>query len=168
MGSTFRVSVPVNTEIHPQRVTSFTLPTASELNFCSVLMLDDDPTILNIVTRYLENYNVIVRTTTTMDGAIDLVRKEIFDVILLDYNLSSDLTGLDVVNQLFPYINTETTHLVMLTADATEETKQKVRARGLYLLHKPITQQGLIYGLKQIIGDMELASSIQGSHKDRM
>ena len=68
-----------------------------------VLAVDDDPTDLDIIKRHLETVRLptysLVHAKTSME-ALKRLATESFDAALIDYRLSGDMNGLDLVKRI--------------------------------------------------------------------
>lgn len=62
----------------------------------TVLVVDDEPSILITIKRALEQDGLVVTTAETGTGAISLLDDEIFDAIICDYGLP-DMDGIEVI-----------------------------------------------------------------------
>jgi DNA-binding response OmpR family regulator len=95
----------------------------------TVLVVDDEPSIVEVVRVTLEDDRV--RVVVAGDGAEALAAAgtERPDLILLDVNLP-DLSGLEVCRRLRADARTQDTKIVMLTAAAQREDVERGRAVG--------------------------------------
>ena len=64
-----------------------------------VLVVDDEPALLNVVGRMVERLGYTARTTLTGRDAIRIVAQEDIDILLLDVVLR-DMTIVEVVNRI--------------------------------------------------------------------
>ncbi len=64
----------------------------------TILVIDDDAEIVKLITRQLTNEGYAVIGVTTLSNAINLVDGEDpFDLLLTDYQLRADWTGVDLI-----------------------------------------------------------------------
>ncbi|MDQ1682959.1 MAG: hypothetical protein QOH99_1500 [Frankiaceae bacterium] len=77
-----------------------------------VLVVDDDPTITDVVSRYLTKAGFVVSTAADGPSALDLVRRTQPDLVVLDLMLPG-MSGLEVCRELRA---TTTVAVLMLTA----------------------------------------------------
>jgi DNA-binding response OmpR family regulator len=66
----------------------------------------------------------------------------VVDVILADYHLGEDMDGLQAVAHLGTQVAT-LPPVVIITADGSTDLKQRARALGYPLLHKPVRPAAL-------------------------
>ena len=88
----------------------------------TVLVVDDEPSILRAVTAALQARNYAVLTATTGEAAIDLVASRHPEVVVLDLGLP-DVDGVDVCARLRDFSDVP---IVVLSAEGSEA--RKVRA----------------------------------------
>jgi DNA-binding response OmpR family regulator len=95
----------------------------------TVLVVDDEPSIVELVRVTLEDDRV--RVVTAADGAeaLDAVLTDRPDLVLLDVNLP-DLSGLEVCRRLRADARTRGTKIVMLTAAAQRDDVERGQAAG--------------------------------------
>jgi len=110
----------------------------------SILVVDDDSSILELLNEVLSSAGFFVKTTCSVNEAISVVESEVFDLILLDYILP-DGNGLD-------FIKTTTKNsiaipqVIMLTSANDEETIGEAFANGIVdFMPKPINTLILIH-----------------------
>ena len=98
-GATFNISIPIRKEI-VQNVVSSSKPIRNKITKkLRVLVVDDEKDICEILERFLTTDGHIVKTVNNGAEAIDLARKEQFDLVLSDL-VMPDNTGYDVVMAL--------------------------------------------------------------------
>src|ERR1700728_3222226 len=90
----------------------------------NVLVVDDDKDFLRIVQKVLEAGNFSVVTTTDAMGALELLQKEIFDLILSDANMPGG-SGFDLVRTVRRNPDTAMIPIAMLTGRREKEDIQK-------------------------------------------
>lgn len=124
----------------------------------TILVVDDEPTILEVVELYLrrEGFQVI----TAMDGmaALQAYRKQAFDLIVLDLMLPG-LNGLEVLRQIR---SERDLPIIMLTARG-EETDRVV---GLELgaddyVTKPFSNRELVARVKAVLRRTQTKEAVQ-------
>jgi signal transduction histidine kinase len=123
-----------------------------------VLAVDDEPGMREGVKRTLQTYvvdipeineevNFEVSLTETGEEAVECIRAQAPDILLLDYKLPG-ITGLDVLNQTSELSTTMLT--IMITAYASIETAVTATKRGAYdFLPKPFTPADLKHTVRK-------------------
>jgi CheY-like chemotaxis protein len=98
-GATFNISIPIRNEM-AQKVVSPSKPIRDKITKkLRILVVDDEKDICEILERFLTTDGHIVKTVNNGAEAIDLARKEQFDLVLSDL-VMPDNTGYDVVMAL--------------------------------------------------------------------
>ena len=85
----------------------------------SVLVVDDDPDVCDLVTYKLEQTGFDVRRANDGDGALREVARQIPDLVLLDIMMPG-ITGLEVLQRWRAEAATAAMPVILLTAKAQE------------------------------------------------
>ena len=121
-----------------------------------VLIVDDDRDTSELVRQALNGMGFQVRTALSGRRAMQLVREEKPDLILLDLKLPGDMDGYQVLTQLKRSMGTASIPVIVITGSLTdEEIKQKkVLALGAdRFLTKPFEIDDLIAEIRQFMGE---------------
>ncbi|HNV83587.1 MAG TPA: PAS-domain containing protein [Arenimonas sp.] len=133
-GTVFALDVP---RIAAQLVLAEPAPVSGpEAPHSRVLVVDNDPDVLRAMQVLLSGWRCEVLAARTADEAELLVETLPPDLMLLDYHLDANLTGLVLRQRLTARIGERPT--VVITADHSEAVRQAVAASGCQLLHKPL------------------------------
>jgi two-component system response regulator ResD len=122
----------------------------------SVLVVDDEPTIAEVVSRYLEHAGYDVRTAGDGDLALRLANDSLPDLVVLDLMLPG-LTGLEVMRRLRD-IDRDRVAVILLTAKGDESD----RVVGLRLgaddyIVKPFSPAELVARVDAVLRRMDTA-----------
>jgi two-component system response regulator ResD len=122
----------------------------------SVLVVDDEPTIAEVVSRYLEHAGYDVRTAGDGDLALRLANDSRPDLVVLDLMLPG-LTGLEVMRRLRD-IDRDRVAVILLTAKGDESD----RVVGLRLgaddyIVKPFSPTELVARVDAVLRRMDTA-----------
>jgi DNA-binding response OmpR family regulator len=114
----------------------------------SVLVVDDEPGIIEIASAYLRKDGFAVRTATTGQRAIDAVATQMPDLIVLDLMLP-DISGEEVCASLRRH---SAVPILMLTAKSAEADRLRGLALGAddYLV-KPFSPRELVARVRAIL-----------------
>jgi len=96
------------------------------MNRLRVLVADDDPSILRLLSANLKARNFNVIPCINGEEAIGMVEKEIIDLIILDINMPR-LDGIEVLKRIRSW---DKTPVIMLSARADEKDKVKCLELG--------------------------------------
>jgi DNA-binding response OmpR family regulator len=110
----------------------------------TVLIVDDEPHIVDLVRVTLEDEQVRVVAAADGTGALDLAARLDPDLVLLDVNLP-DLSGLEVCRRLRADPRSAGARIVMLTAAAQQDDVARGLAAGAdQYLTKPFSPVRLL------------------------
>jgi Na+/proline symporter/signal transduction histidine kinase/ActR/RegA family two-component response regulator len=140
-GSRFAVRVP-RAESAISRRRANVHPVSNEQLPLTVLCLDNDPAILDGMRALLQRWGVDCRTALDVAQAKQELRRGRIDLVLADFHLGEDLDGLQALQQLRAEVG-ELPPVAMITADGSSELKQRARALGYPILHKPVRPAAL-------------------------
>jgi DNA-binding NtrC family response regulator len=117
------------------------------------LVVDDEPAICRALRRHLEGMRHSVHTTCSAMDAIGAFEREHFALAVIDYELNTSLTGLDVGRHA-----PDDTALIILTGYDPEPLKAYRRRppRGyLAILHKPLDLSDFFQHVQKAERDQE-------------
>ncbi|EXJ09347.1 Virulence sensor protein BvgS precursor [Nitrincola nitratireducens] len=122
------------------------------LNGIHVLVIDNEPKILEGMNALLEGWSCHVLTALNADSAEQAIRERNFtpDIILADYHLSDVHTGVMALEQLSELWRQPVPSIV-ITADRTEAVKDEIEQIGAQLLTKPIKPAALRAMINKLI-----------------
>lgn len=136
-GSRFSVSAPVCAA--PQPVTTErSLPSDLPSSF-HVLCVDNEPSILDAMAQLLKGWGLSTVTATNRADAEAAAAIRRPDLVLADYHLQNNETGLDVLQQLCG----ADTKGALITADSSVELAERAKALGFPVLRKPVRPAAL-------------------------
>ncbi|MEY2168937.1 MULTISPECIES: PAS domain-containing hybrid sensor histidine kinase/response regulator [unclassified Rhodanobacter] len=157
-GSCFAIVVPRAAAAPPRRQAVHRGGSDEQLPL-TVLCLDDDAAILDGMRALLGRWGVDCRTAHDVAAAAAELRRGPVDLILADYHLADDVDGLQALQQLRA-ARDPLPPAALITADGSSELKQRARALGYPLLHKPVKPAALRALLTALVRKQgELASS---------
>jgi len=154
-GSTFTLDLPL-APADRMNVAPKAPPAALPDGKVRVLAIEDDPPTRRLLVRSLA-YHDRFELTTAMDGAQGLVRAraDLPQMILLDVNLP-DMNGADVLERLRSDHATRSIPVIVVTADGTSDTRERMLARGAEAV---VTKPFRIGDLYEHIGEVLLAKA---------
>lgn len=102
-----------------------------------VLVVDDEPEHADGIVEALEKSSAKAIAVYKAKDALEIVRKQWFDVVVTDLKLDSDVNGLAILEEVKKH--NPATEVILITAYATIETCKEAIRRGAYdYLVKPI------------------------------
>ncbi|MDE1893509.1 MAG: hybrid sensor histidine kinase/response regulator [Xanthomonadaceae bacterium] len=140
-GSCFAVVVPRNASVPPRRQRVERTGPDKQLPL-TVLCMDNDATILEGMRALLSRWGVDCRLALDVEQARCELMRGAIDLILADFHLADDVDGIEALQQL-QLTCAPLPPVAMITADGSTELKQRARALGYPLLHKPVRPAAL-------------------------
>lgn len=115
-----------------------------------LLIVDDDPAILLIASRFLQQAGFVVLQAGDGAAALELARREKPDALILDC-VMPDLDGPALLQRMRAEIaETSAVPVIFLTADVSPENVEKLRALGAKgVIAKPFKPAGLAAEIKR-------------------
>jgi len=141
-GSCFSITVPRTASVSRKRAPAMARPGGGEQLPLTVLCLDNDDTILDGMQALLGRWGVDCRVAIDLPTALDILSRTHVDLILADYHLSDEMDGLEALRLMGTKV-VPMPPAAMVTADGSTELKQRARALGYPLLHKPVRPAAL-------------------------
>lgn len=124
-----------------------------------ILIVDDDPAILKVLTMRLEAENYAVTSVETFEAALAEQNHQFFDLALIDYQLA-DKTGVRLMEKLHE-IDPELPVIVM-TAYGTIKRAVKTIQKGAHsFLTKPFRESELIHQVKTCLEKKNLVKKVK-------
>jgi Na+/proline symporter/signal transduction histidine kinase len=117
-------------------------PDPSGLHDFSVLVVDNDPSILDAMQALLEQWGVRVLLARCPEEALRLVGTQIVGAVLADFHLGADLDGLALIRRIAD-AGAAGCPAALITADHGAEVARAARRAGIPLLHKPLRPAAL-------------------------
>ena len=117
-----------------------------------ILLIDDDQGILNALSMLLENWGYTVECAGTAEEGLEKYYTNNYDLVISDYRLPNQKTGLDVIKAIKEQDNIPA---VLLTGEADPGKLKEVQTTGTEInykiLNKPVKPASLRFLLKQLL-----------------
>lgn len=111
-------------------------------NRYSVLLVDDEPEILSVLSRVLEDDGFEVMTACSGEGAIEVLSAETFDLIMTDVRMPG-ISGFELIEHIAT-VDSAVKIIVMTGYDSTDMVKQALRTGAYDYLTKPLDDHDAI------------------------
>ncbi len=126
----------------------------------TILVVDDEPNLVDLIRMTLEREDYHVIEADNGYKAIQRLREELPDLVLLDV-MMPEMDGLETLKEIRAFSNIP---VIMLTVRATEQDK----VRGLELgaddyIAKPFSHRELVQRIKAVLRRAEMAPSVHKS-----
>ena len=130
-----------------------------------VLAADDNAVNRMIVGEVLKSHNCKVTLVENGDDALDSLESDQFDLMILDFNMPN-MSGLEVLGIYNALPGTKEIPSIILTADATAETRDKCLASGASaVLTKPVNAAQIISTISELVNVKLKNSAATGKHQ---
>jgi len=135
IGSNFWFEVPLELTSKPKSNTKDN-PISMEnknLQGLKVLLVEDDSMNRFVMAQFFKKWNAQLVEAENGNKAIELLSKEQFDIVLMDLHMP-DLDGIEatrIIRQGSPSIMDSNIPIIALTADVSEDVKEKIRSVGM-------------------------------------
>ena len=133
-GSVFAIDVPMADAIDAAVVI---VPTSlPERAPSCVLVVDNDPSVLTAMVELLSGWGCDVLAAADAQGAGQCLRDRVPDLMIVDYHLDNDATGLELRAVLPPEM--QDIPCIVVSADHSASVRDAVASAGCHLLYKPL------------------------------
>ena len=102
----------------------------------SILVVDDEPSVLFTYRLLLEKQGYDVAGAVTCDEALRSIDARAFDLLLCDLSLDENHTGFEVLE--YARAKNPVVPCILLTGYASADSAQKAQTMDLSVLYKPI------------------------------
>ena len=148
-GSVFRLTLPIATEALPAKQIEWTQNKTLLLN-TRVLVIDDDETVLAGMSHLLREWGFECDTAESIEDALALARAHAPNLVICDYRLREQRTGLDAIAALRGLLG-DVFPALLITGDTAPEPLREAQASGIPLLHKPVSPSQLYRALAEVL-----------------
>jgi len=114
------------------------IPAISNLIGKRLLIVDDDLLVLESTVHILASWGCVMSSADSM-AAVNLLLAEgqEWDLIITDYQLEEDITGLDVIKVIKQHLNSNIP-CILITGNTSQEISKLVALGGDRILYKPV------------------------------
>ena len=121
----------------------------------SILVVDDDAETLDLLREILGDEGYRVVTSASGEEALEIGKRELFDVIISDMRLGANLDGLDVL-RTYKAIQPES-EVILITAFGTMETAiEAVKAGAFDYISKPFKIDEVLLQVERALDNRQL------------
>jgi len=166
-GSRFSIDVPISENVPVSKFKSierkFTQPT-EKLQGLSVMCIDNDLVVLNAMQTLLEGWGCTTTCVTAYKQGVEALERKDYQVILADYRLDYEQTGLDFLKfgqKLCEKSRQVPVQGVLITAEQDKDIEQQSLDSGFHYLAKPVEPAVLKSVMLFLISKMEESESAQ-------
>ena len=104
----------------------------------NILCVDNNIQTLDAMAELMTSWKYNVQVANDIANIDDIIeRKFIADILVVDYQLDNNKTGLDVVDHYFKKVKNNTP-VIFVTANYSDEVSDLISSRGYSIIYKPI------------------------------
>ena len=115
----------------------------------STLVVDDDPSILNLISTFLRDYGYLVVGCSNAREALVALEKKRFDVVLADITMP-EVSGIDLIEKTHT-INKEIPVILMTGDPDLNKAIEAIKKGAFDFIVKPYNPEYLIHSLKKAV-----------------
>jgi two-component system, sensor histidine kinase len=154
-GSVFRIALPL------ARSQPVEQPLALSGNIrlleVNVLVIDDDETVRTGMRQLLQGWGCVCDVAENIEEALTLTQRRTPGLIICDYRLREQRTGVEAIEALRAKLGEELPAL-LITGDTAPGRLREAQASGIPLLHKPVSPGQLYRKLVDVLVEAESQS----------
>lgn len=119
-------------------------------NIHSVLLVENDEVSKLLIQKFIGD-EFVITCVENGEKALEIVKSQIFNLVLMDINLGKGMNGLEVTQALRKMVMYSNTPIVAITAFAIDGDEEEFISKGCsHYLSKPFTKNQLITLLKKV------------------
>ncbi len=122
-----------------------------------VLIIDDDPTFLMMLKNFLEKKGFLARGGISANDALNILKKERFDIILLDFKLP-DKNGIDLLKDI-KEINLDVPVLLMTSYADIKTAVTAIKMGAFDYVSKPVNTDEILATINSALRKYDTSGS---------
>ncbi|MEE2729465.1 MAG: diguanylate cyclase [Pseudomonadota bacterium] len=145
-----------------EHITSWSQKVRLQQTSGSILYVEDNQSTALVVCELLKNSGYKVQQVGTGLAALELMDQHKFDLLLVDYILEGDMTGLELVKTLRTRASPIETPILMLSAQESEDIKVEILRSGANdYLSKVASRDEMLARINNLIRTKRLFEQVQ-------
>jgi signal transduction histidine kinase/CheY-like chemotaxis protein len=149
-GSVFRLSLPIATGQPTEEQGSTPGHDGMKMLNVRVLIIDDDETVRVGMLYLLRGWGCECEAAESIEEALDLARVHTPELVISDYRLREQRSGLEAIAALRGLFGADLPAL-LITGDTAPDRLREAQASGIPMLHKPVSPSQLYHGLVTVL-----------------
>lgn len=140
-GSVFGVIIPDHSDGKIGLLKNDLAPDIKFFDGMNALVVDDETEVLDSISELLKSWHCNVISAVSGTDSVEKLKNTSFrpDIILSDYRLRDNETGMDVINIVNALHSGLAIPSVIITGDTAPERIKEAEASGTKVLHKPVS-----------------------------
>ena len=148
-GSMFRLTLPLATGVCVDNAVVLT-PHKDQLRDVRVLVVDDDEAVRIGTLHLLRDWGCVAEAAQSIEEALVLAGQHAPDVVISDYRLRDQRTGLEAIAALRTVLG-QGLPALLITGDTAPDRLREALSSNIPLLHKPVSPDQLHLGLVNVL-----------------
>jgi len=148
-GSMFRLTLPLATGVCACNALVVT-PHKDQLRGVRVLVVDDDEAVRHGTLHLLRDWGCVAEAAESIEEALVLAGQHAPDVVISDYRLRDQRTGLEAIAALRSLLG-QSLPALLITGDTAPDRLREALRSNIPLLHKPVSPDQLHLGLVAVL-----------------
>lgn len=139
------ITLTLNRTEAAEPASDFSADSSVAMPVCHMLILDDELSILEAMKALLASHGCRVSVACTTDEAMQIAMMDPPDVVLADFRLRGQESGIKAIRKLrqqFPDLPA-----LLISGDTAEDRLKEAQDAGLRLLHKPVSVEVLLQAI---------------------
>jgi CheY-like chemotaxis protein len=125
------------------------LQSKTRLMNARLLVIDDDAIVREGMLQLLRDWGCECDAAESIEDALALVQLNVPDVVISDYRLREQRTGVEAIEAIRAQLGTSIPAL-LITGDTAPKRLREAQASGIPLLHKPVSPGNLYRRLVEL------------------
>ena len=141
-GSVFSIELPRSSsqQVPQTNTNTIALTLNAELTGKTVVIIEDEEEIRNALKLLLNGWGCkVLELTSIKDVNQKLQQENRPDIILADYRLQNNETGVNVIQAIYDYYQDNEIPAIIITGDTAPNRIKEAKESGFQLLHKPVS-----------------------------
>jgi len=120
----------------------------------NIMLIDDEEPILDAMSVMLQDWSCFPQAFSTLKGAEEYLDSNDYkpDIIISDYRLKDDITGLEAIRSIRARVGEKTPALI-ISGDTDPQLLESVNQQDFYMLHKPLKAAQLKKVIRVLMGE---------------
>lgn len=138
-GSVFSIELPCSSDEDITQIDFSALESPNEIAGKYVVIVEDEAEIRDGLKLLFRGWGCEVEELSSVEDIEQVLSKSIQpDLILTDYRLPEDQTGVDAINAIHHFYQDNKIPAIIVTGDTSPERIKQVEDSGFVVLHKPV------------------------------
>ena len=129
-----------------------------------ILLVEDTMTMAQIMMAYLGKMGLSYEHCTTGEEAVELYNKHDFDLVMTDFMLEGQMTGLHVLREIRAHENSKKARVPVLSVTGVEEESrvlELLRAGANDIVNKPVVFEQLQVRVRNLLQNKKLIDQVE-------